>query len=339
MFHECPTHQGTENDADFDTKDIANHQVRNLRTLLIEDTVSFEQHLFVQRMKNHRLDVNPARRWYAQAQREWINQRESAQTCINSDPVEILVRGLTEAISSSQSIELPEIFGFDMDRLHNLRVDLHDIITLEICVKVFELSTYEEFNRRGRISEDTIRELRPAILSLVNDASGRTAWREHSSELALEMGRLAHKLKSDSSCPDEKMIERIEDRLMRYSTVGSRIWQHYEDRATKYIGRETLKQTLKFLSQPLLIVAESAGTQAPDAATSTFEALLADVAKRLAHIASLHWRVFGPIIYLMTEEEDDQQTNETESGDESEVAAATTPSLIRPRVVLPALDN
>lgn len=329
------------NYADMDHKDIANHQVRNLRTLLIEDTINFEQHLFLRRMNTGRLDVNPTRRWYAQIQQDWIDRQESAQTFVDGSPVQLFVWGLTEAVSSSQRVGLPETFAFDMDRLHNLRADLHDIIALEICVKVFELSTYEEFNHRGRIPYDTIRQLRLGILSLVSDASGRIIWHEHSSELALEMGRLAHKLKCDPSCPDEKMIERIEDRLRRYSTVGSRIWQHYEDRAMKYIGRETLKQTVKFLSQPLLTVAESAGTQAPDAATSTFEALVADVAKRLAHIASLHWRVFGPIIYLVPEEEedenDDEQSDETRSTEEG--AASTASSVTKPGLMFPALDS
>ncbi|KAI9789693.1 MAG: hypothetical protein M1816_005868 [Peltula sp. TS41687] len=314
--------------------DIANHQVRNLRTLLIEDTVSFEQHLFLQRVNNGRLDVNSARRWYAQVQQDWMDQQESAETCyVDGNPVEVLVRGLTEAISSSQSIDLPETFAFDYDRLDNLRVDLQDMITLEICVKVFELSAYEEFNHRGRIPDDTIREMRLAILSLVNDASGRIAWLEHSAELALEMVRLAHKLKCDSSCPDERTIERIEDRLIRYWTVESRIWQHYEDRAMRFIGQKALKQTLKFLSQPLLNVAESAGEQAPDAATSTFETLLADLARRLAHIASLHWRVFGPIVYSLTDEE---QVDETESRDDFEPATTISSLSTRSEVSLSA---
>lgn len=41
--------------------DVANHQVRCLRPILIEDTVHFEQRFFYQNIQGHRLDISGAR--------------------------------------------------------------------------------------------------------------------------------------------------------------------------------------------------------------------------------------------------------------------------------------
>jgi len=48
--------------------DVANHQIRCLRPVLIEDTVHFEQRFFLRKMESTKLSITPSRMWYRAAQ-------------------------------------------------------------------------------------------------------------------------------------------------------------------------------------------------------------------------------------------------------------------------------
>ncbi|KAI9829214.1 MAG: hypothetical protein M1826_005809 [Phylliscum demangeonii] len=297
--------------------DVANHQIRNLRTLLVEDTLNFEQHLFLRRIELGRLDARDARRWYAREQRTavaHVDGGECRESSVDGRAVAVFVHGVANAVVRSADLALPDTFGLDLERLHGVQLDVHHTIMLEICVRVFESWATGARGANGLgegVAADVLHALRLAIISLVEEDAdedgGLARWRPPMGAIALEIGRRLHQLRSDPSCPEEQLIEDIEARLGRDLAIDSGTWHEEAERVRQELVRLSVTPTTKFLALPFLTVADLTATGAHEAAgsvrTTSFAGLLAEVARRLAHVAALHWRVFGPLVYMRPDDD------------------------------------
>lgn len=119
--------------------DVANHQIRCLRPVLIEDTVHFEQRYFFKKIHSGKMNVIPAGWWYRHAYERYAS--------LLADPANIQAFGDTtiffEAVSrlllpSVDEKTIPNTFIFDEDRMLKLRSDMMDLINLEICMRAYE---------------------------------------------------------------------------------------------------------------------------------------------------------------------------------------------------------
>ncbi|ERT00162.1 hypothetical protein HMPREF1624_03531 [Sporothrix schenckii ATCC 58251] len=123
--------------------DVANHQIRCLRPLLIEDTVHFEQRFFYKKIQNRRMSVSAARNWYEQAKSDFASPSIRHRQAFGNMAVFFsgLVHLLLPSVDASQ---VPNTFLFDEDRIVKLRSDMFDAIHLEICMKVYEMAETDE---------------------------------------------------------------------------------------------------------------------------------------------------------------------------------------------------
>ncbi|KAL2258952.1 hypothetical protein VTK26DRAFT_7549 [Humicola hyalothermophila] len=131
--------------------DVANHQIRCLRPVLIEETVHFEQRHFVKRIGLRKFTVAPSRMWY-QAAKDFAEQvyggspmphlQAFGETAVFFDALSRLV------MPSTPLAAIPPTFSFDEDRIFKLRSDMRDNICLEICMR-----KYEELERLSRVTQ------------------------------------------------------------------------------------------------------------------------------------------------------------------------------------------
>ncbi|KAK0705058.1 T-complex protein 11-domain-containing protein [Lasiosphaeris hirsuta] len=121
--------------------DVANHQIRCLRPVLIDDTVNFEQRFFVKKIQGGRLDISRATAWYKEAQAYAAlsygngpipHLQAFGETAIFFEAVSRLV------LPSTSTDNVPSTFLFDEERIIKLRADMYDSICLEICMRKFE---------------------------------------------------------------------------------------------------------------------------------------------------------------------------------------------------------
>jgi hypothetical protein len=121
--------------------DVANHQIRCLRPVLIEDTVHFEQRFFVRKMESRKLSVAPSKMWYRQAQ-EYMDRlfAGSSMPYVQAfGDMSVFFEALSRLVLPSTGLKaIPSTFVFDEDRMLKLRSDMHDSICLEICMRKFE---------------------------------------------------------------------------------------------------------------------------------------------------------------------------------------------------------
>ncbi|KAG7285483.1 hypothetical protein NEMBOFW57_010111 [Staphylotrichum longicolle] len=131
--------------------DVANHQIRCLRPVLIEDTVHFEQRFFVRRMESRRHNFGDARTWYRAAQ-EYTSRLYAGSSMPHASAfgeMSVFFEALSRLVLPSTYLPamLPT-FSFDEDRILKLRSDMHDSICLEICMRKFE-----DLERLSRVTQ------------------------------------------------------------------------------------------------------------------------------------------------------------------------------------------
>ena len=120
--------------------DVANHQIRCLRPVLIEDTVAFEHRYQKRRMDTGRTNTENARRWYQEAcNRYGMNLSRGDRRDFGDTAV--LFHGILELLlpsTADKKITSLHVFQFDEDRMYKLRAEILDSINLEICMLMHE---------------------------------------------------------------------------------------------------------------------------------------------------------------------------------------------------------
>ncbi|KAI1262253.1 camp-mediated signaling protein Sok1 [Xylariaceae sp. FL1019] len=116
--------------------DVANHQIRCLRPILIEDTVHFEQRFFAKKIRDQKLDPRSSYEWYTD-----LNPAEDSASLQAFGDMATFFEELVNMVMPSYPAShnyLPNTFIFDEERLTKLRSDMLDAINLDICMRLYE---------------------------------------------------------------------------------------------------------------------------------------------------------------------------------------------------------
>ncbi|KAJ8121284.1 hypothetical protein ONZ43_g2223 [Nemania bipapillata] len=148
--------------------DVANHQIRCLRPILIEDTVHFEQRFFLKKMRDGKVDTRSAQSWYSQ-----LNTVQNQTSVQAFGEMAVFFEELINMIMPSsirQYPNLPSTFLFDEERITKLRCDILDAINLEVCMRLYE--AYEAAGRNLWHFEVTSAVPSPYLATPPSDGSG-----------------------------------------------------------------------------------------------------------------------------------------------------------------------
>ena len=120
--------------------DVANHQIRCLRAVLIDDTVNFEQRFFIKRIHSGKADVREATAWYRDAQLRATARYAGAPMPYSHEfgDTAVFFDAFLRLVLPSSTEKIPPTFAFDEDRVTKLRFDAYDSICLEICMRKFD---------------------------------------------------------------------------------------------------------------------------------------------------------------------------------------------------------
>ncbi|KAH8800839.1 T-complex protein 11-domain-containing protein [Xylogone sp. PMI_703] len=128
--------------------DVANHQIRCLREILIEDTVMFEQKFFAKKIVAGKLDVQRAHQWFKNAV-NLLDLDSAIDTTMSKPQLWAFFKALVNFTLPSRSSEpVPHTFLFDEDRILKLCSDMLDAINMEICMQLYR-DLRAESNRRN----------------------------------------------------------------------------------------------------------------------------------------------------------------------------------------------
>lgn len=301
--------------------------------LLVEDTIPFLQNYFLKKIAANDLSAEPSRAWYLDQQKKQRQKEQhgSNQTpgSIGDDfgPVATLFQGLFDfLLDFDHPTNFPETFQFDTERLLQLRVDLQDLISLEICYYILD----GLLSRQGRnhpLQPQVYANLQRRVLSLLEDNDDYRAshkepcWQSNIGSIALEIGRAACFACGCHSIPDD-VINVIEKTLRACFSGNSAMFQHYQKSVRDRLETATFTLAKDYMHMSPLAICESQRARPylnsgqgqippppppppPQQHQQTPQQFrYADydaIARRLAHIGVLHWRVWAPLLYAREE--------------------------------------
>ncbi|KAL4906490.1 hypothetical protein BDW74DRAFT_133446 [Aspergillus multicolor] len=287
--------------------DVANHQIRAFRVLLIEDTIPFLQEYFRSKIAKGDFEVESSLLWYQDLKESQLRRmKEPAQTD-SFWPLSLLFQGLSEFLLQFQSPDaFPDTFAFDAERLWQLRGGLQNAINLEICWYIFQLYIHSR-KRYLHAPTQTYATFRSRIGTLMEETEdcirGSSPWLKNVRYIALEIARLAADCCGDDNISDD-IIGPIEGSLEWHLSNEHGLFQLFQSSLREKLLKATFNTAKRYLNMSPLAICEA---QRPCAQTADQHYDIERIATRLAHIGVLHWRVWAPMLYVresvpMTEE-------------------------------------
>jgi hypothetical protein len=202
--------------------DVANHQIRHMRPLLIDDTVNFQRRYNSHRIGLGKIDVEQAKIWL---RNELVDLQHSGHR--HPSPLQALTSGLLRDIiydldpvsvssSSTQSFTSPT-FYLDMDRLRTLRSDFHAQIYHSICREImFEVGPADI---PPAILHRAAATLQRSVASIVGTSSSHR-FPNRTENIAVEIVRVVQRIMIPHTCEhsneqpfDSDMLYEVESRL------------------------------------------------------------------------------------------------------------------------------
>ncbi|KAI9712635.1 MAG: hypothetical protein M1812_006815 [Candelaria pacifica] len=275
--------------------DVANHQIRSLKPLLIDDTVDFEQRYFLRRIASQRVDIRRSAEWFNNAK----NNAHTDPRLEKGGPQwhsTVFFTALVHSLFALHHNNDLQTFAFDQSRLDSLRREIRDFTHLETCCRLFSNLTLYLENAGSAPSNVTLK-LRRSIITIVRNPNGESSWQQNLTNVALEIVRTAHCASSSETLTDLELVDFAEDYLRQELDVSSADYQ----RIARAIEQALLPMVLEKVGSyaelsPLSIydnVSPENGTKGSEGPIRDLE----EVAKQIAHAGTLHWRVWGPLLY------------------------------------------
>lgn len=280
-------------------QDVANHQIRAFRVLLIEDTILFLQEYFRGKIERDNFRVEASRLWYEDLQSRDLQRRHHPAPADGFRPISLLFHGLSDLLLQFHSPEgFPETFVFDSDRLWQLRACLQNLISLDICWFIFESCVQQTSQKRyvpGAAA--TYASFRSRIGTLMEESDdrprGSLPWVKNVRSIALEITRFVSAAPGSRMVPDD-MIERA---LEWHLSNETEIFQYFQRSLRDKLLGSTFASARKYLNMSPLAICESQRNY-PSTPMPHQHYDIDRISMRLAHLGVLHWRVWAPILYV-----------------------------------------
>ncbi|KAK5138332.1 hypothetical protein LTR08_003393 [Meristemomyces frigidus] len=281
--------------------DVANHQIRHMRPLLIDDTVNFGR-----RYNAHRIVVGKI---HVHKSQLWLDQEIESLTTEQYIPthLEALGSALLRDVLFNENNPCPSTFYLDGDRLRCLRLDMRSSICYEVCRDILADLTPVWVSKAELLKAQAA--LHVSVSAIVG-MSGR--FTERIENIAVDIVRIMLMLEGRYPPFDTSILGLVEQRLATALEPASAAFDK--------IARDTCDRLLPKLKTSVEEHMRLSALDLQDALVSPtpsylpppagIGAMLApygppkpydpdeDVIRRLTQVICLHWHVWADLVYL-----------------------------------------
>lgn len=304
--------------------DVANHQLRYFKSTFIKATVPFLQNVLTKMQTDSSLDLESAKRWFLALKRQ---RREEDPPMTDFELFVLGTVRLCRSPCASQTV--PGIFMYERGRLACLRNEVLDMTHLRICVDALNVLIMRRRGREATVAQTAA--FRDRVVKLISAEDGTSEGMScHLDDVATEIVRVS----ADTSVTARPHEPSREGEAVEFSDA----LEFLETRLST-----EKPQTMKVVLDDLAILAlQHAGEfqkmdtlQLSEAQrwwrkTKSSEqrlcgAEMEDVARRLAHIITMQWRVWAPLVY--SDEAFGRQRQESDRGE-----GCRDPLIVKPAI-------
>jgi hypothetical protein len=306
--------------------DIANHQIRHLRALLIEDTTTFGRKYHVKRIKQNRFRTDKAIEWFKRSREELVHRQVQsdfqARPQLNpKDDFDVFVDAFVDLVLPNKQKSPPETFALDADRIRDIKNEIQEEIYAGICYKVFAELYKDDVEQDCVVPTSTQIKLKETIRLIVGDHDIQSAV----PYLAVCIASQIQELKgADASIINSQLIEVAEQHLVLRLPLQGHEFCEQQEAIEQHLFRQVLLIGKKYITvqawdlfnalvpattPPLPLLSSALPPPPPNephtwlnhpsfARTTPYS----DLAHKMAHIAILHFRLWGPLVYCESDE-------------------------------------
>ncbi|KAF2161668.1 hypothetical protein M409DRAFT_69720 [Zasmidium cellare ATCC 36951] len=296
--------------------DVANHQIRHMRPLLIEDTINFQQRYNAHRMAIGKISQMEAKRWL----------EDNLQPLgFEPSPLSAISRGLIQDLLYNDSTSFcPATFYLDSDRLRTMRVELHCRVYHAICRDV--LREMAESRLSPTELENACEVLQSSVTAIVG-VHGKFA--DRSENIAAEIVRvllvaegrhppfdvglqiiaeqkLSNCLRQDcrafrqnAKILAETLIPKVQSRVREHVRLSA---LDLQDQLVPQVVPQRNSMGFGAICDPLTFGNDLMSTDPDD-----------DIIGRFTHVIALHWQVWADLVYLVEPEREDDVASDNGS--------------------------
>ena len=287
--------------------DVANHQIRTLRPMLVETAIEFEQDYYTQIVDKGKLNLNDSLEWYKNSLKEYKGDCND----LNSNRSSFIFAILRLFSCASQEIvcEFPSTFGFDFSRLASFRAELRKIVCLNLCIGLYQQMI--QASNLDPMNSSDFDKFKLDLLSIIEDSLGNCKWTKNTHLLALEISKRVEQASNPSTTlPDSNLIDLASNWLSKHLQPKSGVYKLLE---TKFINTlfNILNKAINIIS-PLDSTTTCATMigQSNNNMSSPLHKELVSLADKILVLIRFHWGVFGKfyVTYLTVHADDDTIT-------------------------------
>lgn len=288
--------------------DVANHQIRILRPVLIETAVDFEKDYFDQLINHCKIDITDSLKWFYRNfhKKSGLSQQlalASAAKEAAEDSKVAMTSSIIDLLSCrNMATEFPSTLAFDHTRLVLLRADVRQLVCVQLCSVLFKqlLLNYKPAAsyRQASCKSDNITKVQEEILAIVTDDNGNVKWTRNVQAIALQLVRNVVTdpttgVQNITNLP-QSMVDFSYNWLIKQIQPNSDVYGLMEDK----IFKELLNEIINNLGVDCAITAltltgdtKSTATTPPKFRKGDSE--MTSIATRISTLVKFHWSVFG----------------------------------------------
>ena len=244
---------------------------------MVEDSIHFEQNTFLHRISEG-FDVRDARDWFD------YHSGEEVDGYMN------FARGVWDMIVDGRA-GFPVTFCHDTERLLVLQRDFRMELFQEACGQTF-IDTLHRLGWTGTPPYEAYNMMLTRVIAVLKDSRGS----DYNREVALEVVREAYRLCNMTTLPDERVVDFSRLYLREASKPTSSVFQRLHGRLSFALAELVDEEVEILMDLTPLQMLDSLNPEPVDNSPSEAHGLI-NIAKRTAHIAVLHWKIWGPILY------------------------------------------
>lgn len=170
--------------------DVANHQIRMLRPVLIDTAVDFEKDYFDSLISHGKIDISDSLRWFAKYK--------------TGSPQMDMATAIVQLLSCrNMAAEFPSTLAFDHTRLVFLRADVRQLVCVQLCVVLFKQLCHMHGES---CSPQRLQRVQEEIVAIVTDYNGNVKWTRNVQAIALQLVRSATGGKPGAAVP-QKLVD------------------------------------------------------------------------------------------------------------------------------------
>lgn len=291
--------------------DVANHQIRILRPVLIETAVDFERDYFQTLISHQKININDSLNWFY---KKFIKKASLMEDC--SEPTEdrhindsnlkpVIISSIIDLLSCRQmATEFPSTLAFDHTRLVLLRADVRQLVCVQLCIVLYKQLVINAKKPTSLLAAANILKVQQEILAIVTDDNGNIKWTKNISSISLQLVKnlsAGSNSNANLSLPQD-LVEFSYNWLSKHIQPNSEVYGLMEAKIFKELLNEimTIINTEDTTIAPVCVTTSATSVREDAALQSTAPATpdasnteLKNIAMRILTLVKFHWNVFG----------------------------------------------